>query len=295
MNAVQQHSRTPAGRAETEAAAAVAASALPVDAHVHLHPQHPLPAVFGSAVEQFRLARSRPWAGDSAIGALLLAEVRGVDVFDDLLSRRRELRIDEGWSLEPTDEPVSLVVQGAGGERLVLVRGRQIVTAEKLEVLALFSTATPPDGLPLLETVDRVRRSGALVVVPWGFGKWWRARGRLVRDLIRSQEPGSIYLGDNGCRPRIGASPPLFDLARRCGFRILPGSDPLPLPGHQLRAGSYGFLVEVTLDLAAPARDLQRSIRDPEAGLRVYGRRRSLPGFVSDQLAMQRLKRGVQP
>jgi len=280
-------------RADAEATATATASGFPVDAHVHLHPQHPLSEVLGGAVRHLRLAASPASGGEGAAGGLLLAEVGGVDVFEDLRSGRRNLEREGGWSVEPTAEAISLVLRGAGGERLVLVRGRQIVTAESLEVLALFAAVTPPDGLPLREAVDLVRESGALAVIPWGFGKWWGARGRLVRELIRAREPGALFLGDNGCRPRIGARPPLFEHARRRGVRILPGSDPLPLPGHERRAGSYGFIVERTIDLQSPAQPLQASIREPRAALRRYGRRRSLTGFVRDQIAMQSLKRSV--
>jgi hypothetical protein len=267
---------------------------LPIDAHVHFHPQHSLLAILESAVSHFRLASRQVCAESAEVGALLLAEIRGADVFGDLLHGRHAQKLNgDGWSLQATAEAISLNLVKTTGERVLLVRGRQIVTAENLEVLALFAPVTPPDGLPLQEVIELLWRAGALPVVPWGFGKWWLARGRIVDNLISETDPKKLFLGDTGCRAQMGPEPQLFATARRCGIRILQGSDPLPLPGHQRRAGSYGFLVDAALARSEPASALKQAINEPATDLRAYGRRRSLAGFLRDQVAMQRLKLGV--
>lgn len=51
--------------------------------------------------------------------------------------------------------------------------GRQIVTAEKLEVLALGTDLDIDDGRPIREVLSLVTENGGLPVIPWGAGKWW--------------------------------------------------------------------------------------------------------------------------
>jgi len=201
------------------------------------------------------------------------------------------------WSFERTGETESLVARrDRNGERLLVIAGRQIVTREGIEVLALAGDAGVLDGMPFGETLQRVRMSGALPVLPWGFGKWWGGRGRLVAGALARRGPDLLFLGDNAGRPELGGEPPLFRQARDCGVPVLPGSDPLPLSWHAGRAGSYGFVLEGELDAEHPAWDLRRRLRELRESPRVFGRRVTLPGFLRDQAALRaRRRRTVTP
>jgi hypothetical protein len=266
---------------------------VPIDAHVHLHPEHELRTVLDSAAAHFEhalrsLSDTRPGRG-----ALLLAEVDGVSRFDQLHDACRSGPAPEAhhWSVERTSEALSLVARAPGRLPLILARGRQIVTRENIEVLALISSVNVRDGLPLDDVLGRVRDDGGVPVLPWGFGKWWRRRGACVAARLRAEDPGALFLGDNGGRPRLGPEPSMFELGRQLGYRILPGSDPLPLPGHQHRAGSCGLVLDVEIAPDAPAQALREALFASPLTFSTFGRRRPLLAFARDQIAMQRRKR----
>lgn len=249
-----------------------------VDAHVHVHPCYPLESFLDGALASFRVA-----AGDlgvSAIGCLLLAEMAGSRWF-------RDARGTVGaWTIASAGEEPSLVAHRSTGEELILVGGRQIAAQERIEVLALGRDVDVPDGLPLDETLRRVRDSGALPVLPWGFGKWSGRRGALVAATL-ARPGGELYLGDNSNRLRLAGVPRLLREARERGLIVLPGTDPLPFPSHARRAGSFGFMLEGTLDPLRPAGDLLRRVRALREQPRTYGRGETLPRFLRDQASLQ--------
>ncbi len=184
-------------------------------------------------------------------GVLLLAEVAGVDAFRDLSQR-----VGYGhWSFKPVaGEPISLRVESAVGQ-LLLIAGRQVATSEGLEVLALATREQIVDDRDLMSTLREARRISNLVVLPWAVGKWLGRRGRLVKNAFRNAK-GSIFAGDNGGRPWFWPAASAFDLARHFGRPVLPGSDPLPIPGEESRIGSRGFAVKWALPEQQPAAEL---------------------------------------
>lgn len=259
-----------------------------VDAHVHVHPGFARDSFLDKALRSFRGAAAELGRQDDFLGCLMLAEMGPARWF------RRAWSGEEGegtWRFERTAEAESLVARRTSGETLLVLAGRQIATREGLEVLALAGDASVPDGLSFDETLHRVRASSALPVLPWGFGKWWGRRGKLVAGALAHRGSGLLFLGDNAGRPSLGSEPPLFQVARDSGVAVLPGSDPLPLPWHAIRAGSYGFILEGSLDAASPAGSLRRRLRDLRESPPVFGRRVALPGFLRDQAALRGRRR----
>jgi hypothetical protein len=255
-----------------------------VDAHVHFHTCFDRNAFLDSALANFRRGAAELGIGGPFLGALLLAERAG----ERWLQR---LRSDEGegvWTFAPTGEEASLVARRSpGGERLLVVAGRQVRTREGLEVLGLATAEEFPDGLPFEDALARVRWSGAVPVLPWGFGKWWFYRGGLIEALLRRPEPKWIFLGDNGGRPGMGGTPRLLREARRRGIPVLPGSDPLPLAGHEARAGSYGFLVTEGVDERHPAAALRQWLRGLAVQPPTFGGCQRLAQFCRDQINLR--------
>jgi hypothetical protein len=254
-----------------------------VDAHVHIHPCFPLDSFFDEALANFRrAARSLDLAG--AIGCLLLTEMAGSHWLHEAPGTVG------AWTLGSTGEEDSLVARRSSGESLIVVGGRQIVAHERLEVLALGRNVDIPDGLPLNETLQRVREGGALPVLPWGFGKWSGRRGALVAATL-ARPGGELYLGDNSNRLQLAGVPRLLREAGERGILVLPGTDPLPFPNHAGRAGSFGFVLEGplegTLDTLRPAEDLLRRVRALREQPRTYGRGETLPRFLRDQASLQ--------
>lgn len=266
-----------------------------IDAHVHFHACFNRDDFLDAALDNFTRGAAGLGIGGPVMGCLMFSETHA----ERWLLRwgRKEDGVRFGaWDFEPTLEGgASLVARRrADGERLLLIAGRQVRTREGLELLALATLEEFPDGLPFHDALARVRWSGALTVIPWGFGKWSFYRGALIEQVVcRSERPG-VCLGDNSGRPALGGLPRLFREAVARRIPILPGSDPLPLPEQSGRAGSYGLLLEEGFDESRPAQSLRRTLRSLESQPRTYGRCRELTGFCRDQLAL-RLSRRREP
>jgi hypothetical protein len=259
------------------------------DAHVHFYPCFDRGAFLGRAARNFARAAAR-LGRDDATGVLLFTEGANERFFRALRDRAGQTP-EGGWSFRRTEEEESLLAIENGVVRMILVAGRQIVAAEDLEVLALGSDDDFPDRRPIAETVEHVQARGALPVVPWGFGKWWFRRGKILGELLESQDPSRFFLGDNRARPRGTPRPRLFARAAARGIRVLPGTDPLPFPQEEGLAGSYGFALDGTLDVDRPAADLKARLRDGGTAVRPYGRGEGIVPFVRNQVAMQKRKR----
>lgn len=117
---------------------------------------------------------------------------------------------------------------------LLLYQGRQIKTAEGLEILCLSERSAVPDGLPFQETLTILAASQTTLVIPWSCGKWLGARRSLVRNALRSSMP-DLFIGDIFGRPWIE---PLKKLARATQRHILAGTDPLPQAQDESLAGT---------------------------------------------------------
>ncbi|MGA0099786.1 MAG: hypothetical protein ACO3LM_09890, partial [Steroidobacteraceae bacterium] len=220
-------------------------------------------------------------------GCLLLAESSGDYVFQELLQSGQVGR----WHIREThDEPHSAIAT-CDGRSLAMIAGRQIRTAENLEVLALGTVRDYPDGLELAETLELVHDSAAVAVLPWGLGKWTGARLATLTELLKWVRPDALFLGDNGGRLGIIDAPPLLVAAQSNGFRILPGSDPFPLPGDWKRVGSFGFRADIDL----PDRDPWRVLRDwltaRASSPAPYGQPLGLMRFLYNQIGIQVLNR----
>jgi hypothetical protein len=266
-----------------------AAGAL-MDGHVHYHACFELARFLDAAAANVRHGAEQLGLPPRTPGALMFTESAGCDAFACM----RRSSGTRGWRFEPTAEPSSLLARSADGALLLIVAGRQIVTRERLEVLALAAVAGFPDGRSLVETVAAVRASGALAVIPWGFGKWWFSRGDVVAAALAAaanDDDEPLFLGDNAGRLRLAPSPGLFRRASRSSVWVIPGSDPLPFPSQQRRVGGYGCHVEGPVSESRPARDLTAWLRRSSAQPRVYGRLSGLAAFCKNQVAMQLRKR----
>lgn len=282
-----------------------AGDALPVDGHAHFHPCFSADGFLDAAARN--VGRWGPSAAEAGGPAgrvdlcLMLADPAGRDSLGALSAGLA----DAGrWELRRTAEEVSRLALGEGGESIALVAGRQVATEEGLEVLALATDADVPGGRPARATVDASLAAGAVTVVPWGFGKWWFRRGRVVRSLVESVDHPLFFLGDNGGRPRAAPEPSLFRRARRRGTAVLPGSDPLPFSREEGRVGSYGFVLpgrrgdagppagsgEGPAARTAPAAVLRAGLERLDEPPPTFGRRSGLGRFAVHQVGMQLAK-----
>jgi hypothetical protein len=267
-----------------------------VDAHVHLHPCFDVPSFLNHAAQNVRLAAAQWGIRSGEIGCLMLTESREVDRFENL--RRRNAADLGDWELRTTAEACSLIADrhaAAGGtDRLILIAGRQIATAERLEVLALATREQFPDGISIRDTIGRVLDCGAVCVLPWGFGKWTGRRGRLIEDLIQSDLADQVFLGDNAGRLIYSLRPRHFKMAKAKGVILLPGTDPFPWRRDVSKPGAYGFVLRGDVDLNAPARQLKNFLSQLDSQPPTYGKRSGLFSFLASQAFIQLSRRRVR-
>jgi hypothetical protein len=201
-------------------------------------------------------------------GALLLTESSREDVFEHLAETAHFGR----WRIDPVADEPQTVIAETDGCRIAVICGRQIRCRLGLEVLALGTTARYPDGGEVGETIDLVRSRGALPVVPWGFGKWIGRAGARMRELFDQRSPESLFAGDNGGRLQILGMPKALSMARREGFRVLPGTDPFPFGADYRRVGGFGFLATMEPDPTHPWQSLRSALVGAPCSPEPYGR-----------------------
>ena len=194
------------------------------DTHVHLYPSFPLEAVFAHA-------RQNLAPEPDAFAGLLLTERAGEHWFRDL--SRGEISLPAGLRAEVSIDGQGQWLMDAEASRILVVPGRQIITAERIEILCLTRDLELADGMKATEVLKTIRLARGVAVLPWSPGKWLGNRGVVVRELIDTSEPGTVLVGDTVMRPRISPEPAVFKRARHRGIRCLAGTDPLPLPGEE--------------------------------------------------------------
>lgn len=270
------------------------AGVLLVDAHVHIYPVFDLDALLDAAVDNFTRAASRlGFAETSRDSMLLLTETFDDHAFEELASGRLKPR---RWEIAGTPELPVLRLSREGKPPLWLVAGRQIATREDLEVLALGSTACFPDGEPLERSIAAVDESAALTALPWGFGKWWGARGTLIDRLMRTPRARPLYLGDNGGRLALSTRPQLLRSGETLGHKVLPGTDPLPFPGQEARVGTFGLYLTGWDATDRPLTEFARRLQAAAVSPCQFGGLTGIVPFVRLQIGMQlrkRARRGV--
>ncbi|MFH1277615.1 MAG: hypothetical protein ABIK65_04475 [Candidatus Eisenbacteria bacterium] len=262
-----------------------------VDGHVHFHRCFDPVRFLAGARAHFRRAAKSLGLPATTPGVLLLTESEGEDGFSLLREVPAALR-DGGWTVDETGEPVSLRACHPGDGDIMLVAGRQIACRERIEVLALGRTAPYPDGAPVERVLRDITEGGDPAVLPWGFGKWWGGRGRIMEGLLERADPRTTFLADSGVRLRGTRRPRLLREAENRGFRILAGSDPLPFRGQEGVAGRYGFLLRRPLAPEAPMASIRKALFE-EQEFMIWGRLAGWAEFVRSQTAMQlRRRRG---
>ena len=278
-------------RSAPEGVREVPSPSILVDAHVHFHACFGRREFLDSAARNFAAASERLALSAATSGVLMFSECSK----DRYFRTFRESAGEEWpgrWVLHRTAEATSLVARREGGPDLFLVAGRQIISAERLELLALGCDADLPDGQALESSIEAVEQSSGLAVLPWGLGKWTFGRGRRVAEIVGRRTAGGLFLGDNGGRPALLPRPALFGEAERRGIRVLPGTDPLPLAAEVGRVGSYGSVMRTHFDPAYPARSLLAFVRDSAFRPEPYGSLRPIGPFLWSQIAL-RLRRAA--
>jgi hypothetical protein len=219
---VPEHPRTAPARELPPASPADppgGAGALLVDSHVHLHPCFDLGSVLDHADRNFTRASRQVGAG-RWIGALLLAEIEGVDRFRELLELADLQGSVDAWSLEQGEDGASIVARSDAGHTMVVVAGRQLRVEHRLEVLALCTAKHFPEGHSLAVTARMVREGGGVPVIPWGFGKVVGEAGKPSRPHHSPGGKGLLPPRGLGPAPRGCVSPDSLRSGTAAGNRV---------------------------------------------------------------------------
>jgi hypothetical protein len=223
------------------------------DTHVHLYPCYDFPAALATLADNLA-------AHGDGVRAAFLAERRDCRAFAAI--REGSLALAPGpRELRPLRDDGAVALTSGDAPPVYLFAGRQIVTAERIEVLALTVDLALRDGLPAADVVAAVLEAGGVPVLGWSPGKWSFARGALVRALLRRRSPGEILVGDTALRPASAPEPRAMREARRLGIGVVAGSDPLPFPGEERYLGTYVTVLEGAFDAEHPVGSARRLLR----------------------------------
>lgn len=257
------------------------------DAHVHIHHCFEIEKLLNASLANFQKIALTKAEIYKLIFLIFLTEMPGDVEFSQLLKSAENHQQNNNWKFAKTQEAVSISAVNNDNKKIFIIAGRQIVTAEKLEVLALISNANFVDGLPLETTIQNIVSKGGIPVLPWGVGKWLGNRGKILQKLLKSDSLPMLYIGDNGGRPNFWPRPSYFQVAEEKGWKILPGTDPLPLKSEYTRPGSFGFMVEGEIDFETPGKSMKQILLDPTTSLQPYGFLETPFRFIRNQFAIR--------
>ncbi len=261
------------------------------DTHVHIYDCFQLEEFLDSALNNFTLNAKQLTSQDNFTPILFLADIKGKDNFCQLQQYSQQGDINNSpinnWTFHNTQEKLSLYARNQNNQIIFLIAGRQIVTAEKLEVLALITEHTFAEGLPLEVTIKQIITAGGIPVLPWGVGKWIGKRGKTLSNLLKKNIHSILFLGDNGNRPGFWSQPFYLQIAKKQGLGILPGTDPLPLASESSRPGSFGFMIQGNLNHEKPGTHIKQMLLDSKTNIQAYGSLESPWKFIRNQLAMK--------
>ena len=264
---------------------------LVADTHVHFYSCYNFTRVRQACFSNLQVLGARAGRGASPLYALFLTERAGQHFFKALQAGQKPFGCEV--ELRDTASPEVLVCRHPEGMEVWIVAGRQVVTREGLEVAALVTASEVPDGLPLAETVERIRASQGFPVVNWALGKWFGPRGLLVEDLVHASQPGTLALGDSYMRPTLFPEPKAISQAQAKGIAILAGSDALPLAGEESVLGRYGVCLEAEGNREEPGLFLRGALGLEASCFRRIGRRGSLVQTARRWLALQINRKGA--
>jgi len=264
-----------------------------VDTHVHLHACFRLDRAFNAAYWHFTRA-ARRWPESTWKGVLCLAEGADEDAFERLsenASRSDRVAGPDEWAVGSTEDETALIVRTSSGRELIVITGRQCPTTDGIELLLPGRRSGPGPDCSLAEAMEYALEESGPVLIPWGFGKWFGRRRRLISEIVLNAEPGRILLADSGNRAAGLPEPKLLRAARSFGRAVPAGSDPLPFRSEEDRPGSYGTALDHIVLGRNPTGGVLQALLDPRAYIDTFGSLETTARFVRNQVGMQLRKR----
>lgn len=178
-----------------------------------------------------------------------------------------------GFEVEKLSKTFLRLKELSTNDSLVIVSGRQIISKERLEVLALGTSEKIEDKKPIREIISTLRNSSLRIVLPWSPGKWFFKRGGLIKKLIGEYKQEEIALADVISRPLCYPMPCLIKVAQKKGVQILAGSDPLPFTGEEKYVGTYAIGADVNSDKSEDLKTTLQKLFFDAKNFKVIGER----------------------
>ena len=236
------------------------------DTHVHFYP------CYDTRLALCLLAQNCGGMAQGGVSAAFLAERYDCNFFSNL-KQGKTGGPGNDFKIRKSGNEDAIVLSVKDAPDLHIFPGRQIVTAERIEILAL-TTGTPiPDKLPAREVVQKVIDAGGVPVLCWAPGKWFLERGKIVRGLIEASEPGRILIGDTTLRPTLWPEPCLMRFAAEKGLAVIAGSDPLPFAGEEKYMGTFVSILEGEFDLTRPVPSIRAVLKSLRGNVARAGKR----------------------
>ncbi len=258
-----------------------------LDAHVHIYPFYDVPRLLLAALNQM------PRIAPTDLRILCLAERADCSFFQALA--QDEIRLPgDIWRIVAWDPAGGVKIRHLPDHRdLWILAGRQIVSAERIEVCSLFSDEPIEDGQPAEKIIRTILKGTGLPALDWAPGKWLFKRGALVRALVKKFKPEELILVDTSLRPLGWPAPGLYAAARKQGRAVLAGSDPLPFAGEEDLAGSWysTFTIPPLEDSARLIAPLKAALISGSISIQSAGQR-GTPGEVAKRLKQNAKAKG---
>lgn len=258
-----------------------------IDGHVHLYENFDPDSFIESINRNFnKFAETDENSSSDPIRMIFLTEAKENDFFSRLADNSLTLKNIDVHS-EKTGEEGSILLMQNGDELFYIIRGRQIITEENIEILSVGPGPRIRDGLPAAEVLDQLKEREELAILAWGVGKWLFGRGKLVKNIINKSDYPYLLIGDNSARPSVWLKPLIYRKGEKLGIPIINGSDPLPLDGEAEKAGSYFFKLKGSFDPKKPLESIKKILSSDFKDIKLLGRRDSLSGFLKRQIKIQ--------
>ncbi|MBN1999238.1 hypothetical protein JW935_16895 [candidate division KSB1 bacterium] len=250
-----------------------------IDGHVHLYEHYDLNVLFETALKNF----ARNGATENAIKILLLTELASCDFYTQLGEK-----MPSGFNIKKTAESTSVIVTKTGtNEDLIIIAGRQLVSSDNLEILALGTEYNIENYcLDTESLIYQVNANGGVAVLNWAPGKWFSKRGIIVNKMIFRFNPETLLIGDSTMRPTLWPTPRLMKKALKFNFKVIAGSDPLPLKNEEKYVASYGFLLQADIDTRKASESLKNLLKDQNIPVKRWGHRSGSFTFFRRQLSI---------
>ena len=260
-----------------------------VDGHVHLYPNYDLARALKIGIVNLErngkelFQNSEQFHGkmiETTVNVLLLTERFDCHFFDQL--RKFPLKFENnGLKISQTAEQDAIRITSNQQQVFYIIAGHQVVTVERLEILALTTSLLIEDRkYSIGEVIEKVNDAGGIPVLNWAPGKWFFNRGKAVQQAFEQFSPQQVLIGDTSLRHTLWPEPRLMTRARKAGFKVIAGSDPLPFAGEESLIGSYGFSVKGAFDTEKPVTSLRKILRDENTKISYIGKRNNVFTFA---------------